>query len=94
MTPNINKGDVVVIEKTADFEHIDIGQVIAYKKGNIIVVHRLIKKIQVDGKYYFYTKGDANDDVDNYEITEDMMVGIVNIKIPIIGYPTVWVNSL
>ena len=44
--------------------------------------------------YYFYTKGDNNDDVDNYEITEDQFIGIVNHKIPLIGYPTVWVNSL
>ena len=94
MTPNINKGDVVVIEKYNNFENIEIGQVIAYKKANIIVVHRLIKKLKVDGKYYFYTKGDNNDTADNYEITEDMMIGIVNIKIPYIGYPTVWVNSL
>ena len=94
MTPNINKGDVVVIEKNNDYEHIDIGQVLAYKKGNIIVVHRIIKKVEVEGKYYFYTKGDANDTEDNYDITEDMVIGIVNIKIPYIGYPTVWLNSL
>lgn len=94
MTPNINKGDVVVIEKNLDYNNLNIGQVIAYKKGNIVVVHRLIKKIEVEGKYYFYTKGDANDTEDNYEITEDMFIGIVNIKIPFIGYPTVWVNSL
>ncbi|MBR1416820.1 MAG: signal peptidase I [Bacilli bacterium] len=94
MTPNINKGDVVVIEKYDNFENIEIGQVIAYKKANIIVVHRLIKKLKIDGKYYFYTKGDNNDAPDNYEITEDMFIGIVNIKVPYIGYPTVWVNSL
>ena len=94
MSPNINKGDVVVIEKKRDFQNLDIGQVIAYKKGNIIVVHRLIKKLEIDGMYYFYTKGDANDSEDNYEITEDMFIGIVNIKVPYIGYPTVWVNSL
>ena len=94
MTPNINKGDVVVIEKYNNFENIEVGQVIAYKKSNIVVVHRLIKKVEVEGKYYFYTKGDANDTEDNYEITEDMFIGIVNIKIPYIGYPTVWVNSL
>lgn len=94
MTPNINKGDVVVIEKDKDYDKIDIGQVIAYRKGNVIVVHRLIKKIEVDDKYYFYTKGDANESEDNYVITEDMFIGIVNIRIPYIGYPAVWVNSL
>ena len=94
MSPNINKGDVVIIEKNKNYENIDVGQVIAYKKGNIVVVHRLVKKVIVEGSYYFYTKGDANDEVDNYEITEDMFIGIVNMYIPLIGYPTVWVNSL
>ena len=94
MSPNIKKGDVVIIEKNRDFENLEIGQVIAYKKGNVIVVHRLTKKIMVDGMYYFYTKGDANEFVDNYEITEDMFIGRVDKKIPVIGYPTVWVNSL
>ena len=94
MTPNIMKGDVVVIEKTNDYEHIEIGDVLAHKKGNIIVVHRVIKKLMIDGEYYFYTKGDYNDSPDNYEITQDMVYGIVNIKIPYIGYPTVWLNNL
>ena len=94
MTPNINKGDVVVIEKNVNFNDVEIGQVIAHRKGNIIVVHRLIKKVEVEGSYYLYTKGDANDSPDNYEITKDMYVGVVNIKIPFIGYPTVWLNSL
>ena len=94
MTPNIMKGDVVVIEKTNDYEHINIGDVLAHRKGNIIVVHRVIKKLVIDGEYYFYTKGDYNDSPDNYEITQDMVYGTVNIKIPFIGYPTVWLNSL
>ena len=94
MEPNISKGDVVVIEKDTNYEKVELGQIIAYRKGNIIVVHRLINKLKVDGKYYLYTKGDANDSPDNYEITEDMFIGIVNIKVPFIGYPTVWVNSL
>ena len=94
MAPNLNKGDVVVIEKTNDYKNINEGQILAHKKGNIIVVHRIIKKILVEGKYYYYTKGDANDSQDNYEISEEMVVGIVNIKIPLIGYPTVWLNSL
>ena len=94
MTPNILKGDVVVIEKIKDYDKVNIGQVIAFKKDKIIVVHRLINKVYVDGEYYFYTKGDANDFVDNFQITEDMFIGIVDIKIPYVGYPTVWLNNL
>ena len=52
------------------------------------------KKIVIDNEPIFYTKGDANHDIDNYKITKDMIIGIVNVKIPYIGYPTVWVNEL
>lgn len=94
MTPNINKGDVVIIEKTDKYEEIEVGQVMAYKYNNVIVVHRVIKKINDNGSYYFYTKGDNNQDEDNYPIKEDMVIGVVDVKIPYIGIPTVWLNSL
>ncbi len=94
MTPNINKGDVVIIEKTNNYEEIEVGQVMAYKYNNVIVVHRVIRKINDDGSYYFYTKGDNNLDEDNYPIKEDMVIGVVDIKIPYIGIPTVWLNNL
>lgn len=95
MTPAILKGDVVVIEKTdGHFDDVKEGQVIAYKKDKIIVVHRLYKKIKVGNEYFFYSKGDANDFVDNYKITEEMMIGVVNVRVPFVGYPTVWLNNL
>ena len=94
MEPTIYKGDVVVIEKVSDKLNIQVGQPIAYRYENIIVVHRLMKKVNVGDEVFFYTKGDANYSMDNYKITEDMILGIVNIKIPYIGYPTVWLNGL
>lgn len=94
MTPNINKGDVVIIEKTDKYDEIEVEQVMAYKYNNVIVVHRVIRKINDNGSYYFYTKGDNNQDEDNYPIKEDMVIGVVDVKIPYIGIPTVWLNSL
>ena len=95
MIPNINKGDVVVIEKLdGKFDNLKVGQVVAYKYGNIIIVHRLVDIVKVEDEYYFYTKGDANTDIDNYPIRESMMIGIVNIRVPYVGLPTVWLNEL
>ena len=95
MRPNINKGDVVVIEKLdGKFDNLKVGQVVAYKYGNIIIVHRLVDIVKVEDEYYFYTKGDANTDIDNYPIRESMMIGIVNIRVPYVGLPTVWLNEL
>ena len=95
MSPEIKKGDVVIIEKLdGKFDNLKIGNTIAFKYENIVVVHRLIKIVKENDKYYFYTKGDANVKEDNFVITEDMMIGIVNHKIPLIGKPTVWLNEL
>lgn len=95
MSPNIKKGDVVVIEKlNNNYNGLQVGEVIAYKYHDIVIVHRLVDVLNVEDKYYFYTKGDANSKADNYVITEDMIIGKVNVKVPYIGLPTVWLHGL
>lgn len=95
MTPNIYKGDVVIVEKIDNnFGKLKEGMVIAYKYEGVVIVHRIINIVEEDGEYFFYTKGDANHNEDNYVITEDMVVGTVNVRIPFAGYPTVWLNEL
>ena len=94
MSPNIKVGDVVVIKKTDDYENIKVGEIIAYDYHDHLIVHRLINKIEVEGRYYFYSKGDANKDEDNYVIDQEMIIGTTNIKIPYLGLPTVWLNRL
>ena len=58
-----------------------------------IIIHRVYKIIKTDDEYFIYTKGDANNNYDNYKITNDMIVGIVKFKIPLVGYPTVLLNE-
>lgn len=95
MHPEINKGDVAIIEKIGDnYKTLKKGQVIAFKYDEVIVVHRLINVLEDKGEYYFYTKGDANAKEDNFVVKKDMILGIVNHKIPYIGIPTVWLNEL
>lgn len=94
METEINVGDVVVVEKVNNYDVLDINDVIVYNYGNVMVVHRVINIINDRGKRYFYTKGDANNSLDNYVVEEDMIVGIVNFKIPYLGFPTIWLNSL
>ena len=95
MTPVINKGDVVIIENIDDnFDRIQNGQVIAFKHDNVMIVHRVVNILEKEGEYYFYTKGDANKDIDNFSIYEEDLIGIVNFVIPYIGLPTVWLSEL
>lgn len=95
MEPKISKGDVVVIEKLdGKFDTLKEGQIIAFKYHEVVVVHRVIDVMYNNGQYYFYTQGDANNAPDGYAITEDMIIGVVNLKIPYVGLPTVWLNEL
>ena len=95
MEPNIHKGDIAIIEKIEDdYDKLEVGQVIAYKYEGVIVVHRLINILDDRGEYFYYTKGDANKEEDNWVVEKDMIIGIVNHRIPYAGMPTVWLNEL
>ena len=94
MQPKVKKGDVVIVDQKYNIEDLKVGQVIAYKYDDIIVVHRIVDKIKVDKKYYIYTKGDANNAKDDYIIYENMVLGKVDLKIDYIGLPTVWLSEL
>lgn len=91
MSTQIKRGDVVIVEKSKEVKE---GEVVAYRYHDVTVVHRIAKIIQEGGKKYYYTKGDANKDVDNYVVEEEMIIGKAKIKIPFIGLPTVWLNEL
>ena len=76
-----------------DYE-LKVNDIVAYKYDSTIIVHR-INKIEKDKKeYFYYTKGDANENLDAYPVKKDMIIGIVNIKIPYLGLPAVWLNNL
>ena len=95
MSPTINKGDVAVIEKIdGNFSKIKKGDVLAFQYDKVTMVHRVVNIVNDKDKYYFYTKGDANNHEDDFTIEEDMIIGVVNVKIPWIGIPTVWLNEL
>lgn len=95
MTPNINLGDVVIIEKLKDSEiaNLKVGDVIAYEYDRKIIIHRIIAIENKDGKYIFHTKGDYNDGPDNYEVKQSSVRGLVRYKIPYIGQPSVWLRD-
>jgi signal peptidase len=93
MTGEINKGDVIFFERYDDHEIIE-GQVIVFEKYNVMVVHRVVDIEIINGVARYYTKGDANEDWDAGYILDSEIVGLVNYKLPVVGYPTIWMRSL
>lgn len=94
MVPKINVGDVVIIDQKYDYKELEKGQVIAFKYEGVLIVHRINNIVTIKDDYYIYTKGDANEDPDNFFLKPEMILGTVNKKIPYIGLPTVWLNNL
>ena len=95
MYPTFERGSVAIIKKIEEnYSELEIGDIIAYQYENRIIAHRIAKITEIDDTRYFYTKGDANKDIDNYVVTQDMIMGTINTYIPFIGYPTVLINDL
>ncbi len=93
MKPVFSKGDAVLIEYT-DPEDIEVGDVLVFRHNNIIVVHRIVNKGNYNDRYYFNTKGDANDKQDNFNIEEKDVIGKVDYIVKYIGYPTIWMSEM
>jgi len=93
MTGELNKGDVAIYERYED-QFIQEGQVIVFEQSKSAIVHRVVDIQIINGITRYYTKGDANEDLDAGFITDGDIVGLVNYKLPIIGYPTLWVRAL
>lgn len=93
MTGELNKGDVAICER---YENTTVqeGQIIAFEKNGSVVIHRVLDIKIINGVTRYYTKGDANEDLDFGFVTAAEVVGVVNYKIPYIGYPTIWMRSV
>lgn len=94
MSPTFTKGSVVVVKKIKNKEEIKIGDIAAYEYAGRIIVHRVIRIAEIKGEQFYYTKGDANQEEDNYKVEADKIIGVVDLALPLIGYPTVWLNEL
>lgn len=88
--PNgLNLGDVVIVMKAKPSE-IKIGNVIVFKKyDNTPIIHRVVEIKEVNDKYYFTTKGDANPAILEFEksTSEENVAGKGVISIPFLGIP-------
>ncbi len=93
MSGEINKGDAVLYERY-DGQTIEVGQVIVFDKGKSLIIHRVIDIKKINGEVRYYTQGDANDTPDGGYITDSDIVGLTNLKIPYVGYPTIWIRNI
>ena len=92
MTGTINKGDVIIYERLD--ETVEIGDIIVFKSNDIRVIHRVIDKKDTGTVVKYFTKGDANPEIDEgYRVEEDI-IGKVRARIPYIGEITLMINGI
>lgn len=90
MKDTISRGYAVIIEQTNDIKLYDI---IEYRLDKIVIVHRVISIDKTKDGYLYTTKGDNNNNSDKDKVKEEQIIGKVIVKIPYIGYPSVWLNE-
>lgn len=93
MYPNIQKGDIVIIEKCS-IDEIKEKDIIEYQDGNKIIVHR-VERIEYNkkGEKIYITKGDNNNGIDDINVTKNMIIGKVIYKVPYLGWPSILINT-
>ena len=93
MKPEINVGDLVIIQK-CNSNSIEVGDIVEYQRKDFSVIHRVVDKYQEDGITFFTTRGDNNSNEDTDPVREDKLVGKVIAKIPYLAWPTLWIEKL
>ena len=94
MKPIFERGDVIVYQKINDIDNIKVNDIICYQLDNIKVMHRVIKIETTNNQKYFSTKGDNLTTKDPLKVKEDQIIGEIEIVIPRLGYPSVWLYEI
>ncbi len=87
MIPTINIGDIAIFNDT---NIANVGDIIAFRNGSSIIVHRIVKRNKVDDKIFYLTKGDNNTVVDGELVKTSDIEGVYITKIPFIGLVLMW----
>ena len=91
MAGTIDKGDIIIYKVDKNILNNDV---IVFKKGNVRVVHRVIKVEDKNIETRYYTKGDANDIKDKDYIVNSDIIGRVVFSVKYLGRPTLWLRDL
>ena len=90
MIPEINIGDVVLINDTND---VKINDIIAFRRDSTVIVHRIVKEMNINGEIMYQTKGDNNNVEDKELVQKSTIEGILFGKIPKLGKALMWLYN-
>ncbi len=87
MEPSVRTGSVVIVDGRKN--EWNPGEVITYRRGNMVVTHRIVEKSE-EG---YHTKGDANEEEDAGIVSEEQVIGKVIAVLPWLGFGIVWIRQ-
>ena len=93
MEGTLNVGDVTIFESYKS-QKINKGDVIIFNRDDVKFVHRVVKISFTNGEYRYYTKGDANQELDDGYVTRNDIIGVTKLRIRYIGYPSIWLRDM
>lgn len=96
MHPSIKIGDVAIVHKLPKDKirsEVKVGDIILFPMDEIKVTHRVIGITEVEGKYFYATKGDANHAPDSRWTLENDILGKVVMVVPKAGWPSLLIRG-
>ena len=96
MKPKISKGDVIIVErvKKNEISNIKKGDILVYTHDKRLIVHRVIKTLNLEKETVFITKGDNNNAKDSWFVKKEEITGVVKLRIKYAGMPTIALYEL
>ena len=91
MDPAIPVHSVVLVQPAAP-EKLQPGEIVSYRSGSSVVIHRLVENHIIEGE--LVTKGDANAEPDPLKVEYAGVLGTVTAHIPFIGIYAGALNTL
>jgi signal peptidase len=96
MEPMIKPGDMILVDKVnneEDIGRLTVGDVIQFKREDILISHRIIEIVNNGNAECFRTKGDNNSVPDRLLVEPDQVKGKIVFVVPKIGWPTLLIRK-
>ncbi|WP_105619667.1 signal peptidase I [Vallitalea okinawensis] len=92
MEPMIMPGDVIIVQKI-DGNSVDIGDVVQFKRDDILISHRIIEVVEDENGKSYRSKGDNNSVADLQLVKPEQIKGVIKYVVPKIGWLTLLIRS-
>ncbi len=102
MVPNLGVGDFIFVESINNFDNVVTGppldgDILVFMRPGYLdeyIVHRAISGTKTDSGWVYQTKGDNNYVQDGFLVPQDLVIGKVINRFPIVGYFSLFIKTM